>query len=109
MAISFLDWEASVEIVRKTKDAFFAQHCQSPIPPQDRPRFKGLQYYLPNSNYRFELEPDRNRTEEGKWILDSNQAYNPWCACSEAYICPFVPVENWLEVPIQAGEKDYPL
>ena len=177
------DWKANVERARETKDAFFAQNWQSPIPPQDRSGFKGLQYYLPDSSYRFELElqehpeqqvarmdytkgnkqdflrwgefrfkidgkelslqaykrnreeetlfvpfkdatsgketygagryldlePDRNRTQEGKWILDFNQAYNPWCAYSEAYTCPFVPVENWLEVPILAGEKNYPL
>lgn len=28
---------------------------------------------------------------------------------SKAYTCPFVPVENWLEVPIYAGGKDYHL
>ena len=54
-------------------------------------------------------EPDRDCTQEGKWILDFNKAYNPWCAYSAAYTCPFVPTENWLEVPIQAGEKNYPL
>ena len=56
-----------------------------------------------------DLEPDGNRTQEGKWILDFNQAYSPWCAYSEAYTCPFVPVENWLAVPIYAGGKDYHL
>ena len=181
--MSLSDWKANVERARETKDAFFAQNWQSPIPPQDHPRFKGLQYYPPDSSYRFELElhehpeqqvarmaytkgneqdfvrwgefrfkivgkeqtlqaykrsreeetlfvpfkdatssketygagryldlePDRNRTQEGKWILDFNQAYSPWCVYSEAYTCPFVPVENWLEVPIYAGEKDYHL
>ena len=52
------------------------------------------------------FEVSRDCTQEGKWILDFNQAYNPWCAYSEAYTCPFVPVENWLEVPILAGEKN---
>jgi len=54
-----------------------------------------------------DLEPDRDRTVEGKWILDLNKAYNPWCVYSEDYTCPFVPPENWLEVPIRAGEKNY--
>lgn len=54
-----------------------------------------------------DLEPERNRTADGKWILDFNKAYNPWCAYSEKYTCPFVPPENWLEVPIRAGEKAY--
>ena len=55
-----------------------------------------------------DLEPERHRTTEGKWILDLNRGYNPWCAYSEAYTCPFIPPENWLEVPIRAGEKSYP-
>jgi len=56
-----------------------------------------------------DLEPGRDGTQEGKWILDFNQAYNPWCAYSEAYACPFVPVQNWLEVPIHVEERDYHL
>lgn len=52
-----------------------------------------------------DLEPERDRTIDGKWIIDFNKAYNPWCAYSEAYTCPFVPPENWLKVPIRAGEK----
>jgi uncharacterized protein (DUF1684 family) len=54
-----------------------------------------------------DLEPDTDRTDEGKWVLDFNQAYNPWCAYSENYTCPIVPAENWLELPIYAGEKYY--
>jgi len=49
----------------------------------------------------------RDRTANGRWFLDFNKAYNPWCAYSEDYACPFVAPENWLEVPIKAGEKDY--
>jgi len=181
--MSLTDWKANVERARETKDAFFAQHWQSLIPPQDRPQFKGLEYYPIDPSYRFELklhehaeqqvvrmtytkgneqdfirwgefrfkiagkeqtlqaykrsreeemlfvpfkdvtsgketygagryldlEPGRDRTREGKWILDFNQAYSPLCAYSEAYTCPFVPVENWLKVPLYTGEKDYHL
>ena len=177
------EWKAKTERAREIKDAFFAQQWQSPIPPQDKPQFKGLEYYPPGPSYRFELElheyrekqavrmaytkgneqdflrwgefrftisgkeqalhaykanpqeerlfvpfkdttsgketygagryldlePERDRTADGKWILDFNQAYNPWCVYSESYTCPFVPMENWLEVSIQAGEKNYPL
>lgn len=39
--------------------------------------------------------------------LDFNYAYNPYCAYSEAYSCPLAPAENWLRVPIRAGEKRY--
>ena len=176
-------WKTNVERARTSKDSFFAQHWQSPIDAQERPRFKGLEYYPPDPSYRFELELnehrekqavrmaytkgneqdflcwgefrfkiggkeqaiqvyksnpqeemlfvpfkdvtsgketygagryidlelERDRTADGEWILDFNQAYNPWCVYSEAYTCPFVPIENWLEVPILAGEKNYPL
>jgi uncharacterized protein (DUF1684 family) len=181
--MSLSEWKANVERAREGKGNFFAQNWQSPVTPQDRPWFKGLEYYPPDPSYRFELElnehpekqgvrmaytkgneqdflrwgefrfkiggkeqvlqaykntpqeetlfipfkdatsgketygagryldlePERDRTTDGRWILDFNQAYNPWCAYSEAYTCPFVPVENWLEVPIYAGEKDYHL
>jgi len=49
-------WKADLERAREGKDVYFAQHWQSPIPPQNRPRFKGLQYYPPDFSYRFELE-----------------------------------------------------
>jgi uncharacterized protein (DUF1684 family) len=173
-------WGKRLELEREDKDMFFGQHFQSPIPVEDRLRFKGLDYYPPNRKYRFELElrehrekgkvrvqdtqgnereflrwgefrfriddeecvvqvyksdamderlfiPFRDTTSGketygagryidleperhyvgGKWVLDFNVAYNPWCAYSEYYACPFVPPENWLKVPIQAGEKDY--
>lgn len=175
------EWVENLKMVREEKDAFFIQNWQSPISLQDKPRFKGLEYYPPDPNYRFELElyeyPEkqavrmvytkgseqeffrrgefrfkvggkeqalqsykssreeellfvpfkdatsgketygagryidldsaRDRTADGEWILDFNKAYNPWCVYSEAYTCPFVPMENWIEVPIQAGEKNY--
>lgn len=53
-----------------------------------------------------DLGPE-DQSDGGKWILDFNQAYNPFCAFSEDYVCPFIPTENWLEVPVEAGEKDY--
>jgi len=56
-----------------------------------------------------DLEPDQHRTEDGTWVVDFNEAYNPWCAYSEQYVCPFVPPENWLDAPVRAGEKEYPL
>ena len=46
---------------------------------------------------------------DDQWVLDFNQAYNPTCAYNEAYECPLIPMENWLDVPIEAGEKAYPL
>lgn len=49
-----------------------------------------------------------HRTADGEWILDFNQAYNPTCAYNEAYECPLIPMENWLDIPIEVGEKAYP-
>jgi uncharacterized protein (DUF1684 family) len=54
-----------------------------------------------------DLEAGRQLMGEGKWILDFNDAYNPWCAYSPDYACPFVPPENWLKVEVCAGEKAY--
>ena len=54
-----------------------------------------------------DFETGRHQTSEGKWIIDFNDAYNPWCAYSKDYACPFTPPENWLKMPIYAGEKDY--
>ena len=53
-----------------------------------------------------DMELDEHFTD-GKWSLDFNEAYNPWCAYSHNYACPLVPPENWLKVSIQAGEKSY--
>ncbi len=55
-----------------------------------------------------DLSPDTHLSDDGKWILDLNDAYNPWCAYSEDYACPFVPPENRLTAPVRAGEKSYP-
>jgi len=169
-----------LEQEREEKDRFFAEHWQSPIPPEERQKFRGLRYYPLDLNFRFELElyehsnkemikiedtkgnireflrwgefrfnvgnencalqayksaseeerlfvPFRDATSgketygagryldldlrdyatDERWILDFNRAYNPWCAYSEDYACPFVPPENWLKVPIRAGEKNY--
>ena len=55
-----------------------------------------------------DLEPGEHKTADGTWILDLNEAYNPTCAYNKAYECPLIPMDNWLDVPIEAGEKDYP-
>ncbi len=46
--------------------------------------------------------------ENGKLVIDFNFAYNPSCAYDEKWDCPLAPKENWLEVPIFAGEKAFP-
>lgn len=41
-------------------------------------------------------------------VIDFNYAYNPNCAYDAAWSCPLPPAENWLKVPIRAGEKAFP-
>ena len=43
----------------------------------------------------------------GKVLIDFNRAYNPFCEYSEKYLCPFATQENWLDIPIHAGEKRF--
>ncbi len=45
--------------------------------------------------------------DDGKFVLDFNLAYSPWCAYNELYSCVLPPVENHLAVAIEAGEKTY--
>ncbi len=42
---------------------------------------------------------------EGRFLLDFNGAYHPYCAYNEAFSCPFVPPENHLTIPVRAGER----
>ena len=47
------------------------------------------------------LGPDRVR-------LDFDYAYNPSCAYDSRWACPLPPVENWLDQPVEAGERTVP-
>ena len=174
-------WKQLLKMERDQKDTFLSRYPNSPLPLEDCTGFKGLDYYPPNQDYRFELvlhthaqkmrvtmtytkgetkaflrwgefrftiggeeqvlqayksssddpfyfvpvrdatsgretygagryldlKPDLHQTDEGKWILDFNRAYNPWCDYNKEYTCPFVLPENWLDVPILAGEKKH--
>lgn len=42
-----------------------------------------------------------------KITLDFNLAYNPYCEYNAKYSCPLPPLENYLKVAIEAGEKLY--
>lgn len=44
---------------------------------------------------------------DGRVRVDFNLAYNPSCACDDSYPCPLPPPDNWVSVPIRAGEKNY--
>ena len=47
-----------------------------------------------------DLDSRKDFSSQGQWVLDFNKAYDPWCAYSKHYACPFTPPENWLEVYI---------
>lgn len=51
------------------------------------------------------LEPEQ--LPDGKFLIDFNLAYNPYCAYNDAWNCPIPPAENRLKVPIRAGEKNF--
>ncbi len=44
---------------------------------------------------------------DGRVRVDFNAAYNPYCAYNPDWSCPIPPGENWLSVPIRAGEKTF--
>jgi hypothetical protein len=43
--------------------------------------------------------------EDGRFLVDFNLSYNPYCAYNDRWSCPLTPLENHLKVPIRAGEK----
>lgn len=44
---------------------------------------------------------------DGKTVIDFNEAYNPPCAFTTFATCPLPPRQNWLKIPIEAGERAY--
>ena len=51
--------------------------------------------------------PGLRHLQGDEFEIDFNYAYNPYCAYNENYSCPLPPAENWLKVPIRAGEKKF--
>ena len=49
------------------------------------------------------LEPEE--LDDGKFHVDFNQAYSPYCAYGPKWSCPITPAENRLTAAINAGEK----
>lgn len=157
---------------RKQKDDFFHNEPDSPLMPEQKREFHGLNYFPENPDlslevtvemlpagdrvemqtstgdvqtyqrygrFRFEVDGQEaeltiyaNRQgfflpfvdslagketypagryvepaplEDGKFYVDFNYAYNPYCAYNDMWSCPFPPAENRLSVPIRAGEK----
>jgi hypothetical protein len=51
------------------------------------------------------LEPEV--LPDGRFVIDFNLAYNPYCAYNPLWACPIPPKENRLSVRIEAGEKKF--
>ena len=49
------------------------------------------------------LEPEP--LPDGRFLVDFNLAYNPYCAYNEMWSCPITPAENRLKVAVSAGER----
>ncbi|WP_226021430.1 DUF1684 domain-containing protein [Halomicrobium salinisoli] len=70
------DWAERLRENRREKDRFFAEHRQSPIPPDEREAFDGLDYYEPDPDYRVEAtvsvhddpEPIEMDTSDGREV-----------------------------------------
>ncbi|MBK6962708.1 MAG: DUF1684 domain-containing protein [Bacteroidales bacterium] len=50
---------------------------------------------------------DAREVEGDSIVIDFNKAYNPYCVYSKKYSCPVPPAENFLELLVTAGEKDF--
>ena len=67
-----------------------------------RDRTSGSETY--GAGRYLEVEPPG---ADGWVVVDFNLAYNPYCAYNPEWSCPIPPGENWLAVPIRAGEKTF--
>lgn len=161
-----------LEAFRVEKDEFFETHPQSPLTPEQKRGFQGLNYFPENRDLRLEVKVDEFPVKEefamqtstgdvqayakfgrfhfqvegvdveltiyrnehgfflpfvdalagretypagrylepqplpgGRFIVDFNLAYNPYCAYNEMWSCPITPAENRLNVAMRAGEK----
>jgi uncharacterized protein len=45
---------------------------------------------------------------DGRYVLDFNFAYSPYCAYDPRWSCPIPPSENRLAQPVRAGERMHP-
>ena len=61
----------------------------------------GLTTYDGGRYARLTRNPDKT------YLIDFNNAYNPYCDYNPVYICPLAPLQNHLSFPIAAGELKY--
>jgi len=61
-----------------------------------------------NETYGAGRTVDPRSRPDGKLVIDFNYAYGPYCQYNDNWTCTLPPFNNWLAVPIRAGEKKYP-
>ena len=61
----------------------------------------------PDETYGAGRYLDIEPIEDGRFLIDFNYAYNPYCAYNDRWSCPLPPKENRLGMRIQAGEKKF--
>lgn len=60
-----------------------------------------------NESYGGGRYVDAKISEGDTMEIDFNKAYNPYCVYSKKYSCPVPPSENFLDIPVTAGEKNF--
>jgi len=53
------------------------------------------------------LDFELNEDKEHVYTIDFNKAYNPYCAYSSAFTCPIPREEDYIDMRILAGEKNF--
>jgi len=53
------------------------------------------------------LDFELNDNPEFVYTIDFNRAYNPYCAYSSLFTCPIPRVEDYIDMEIEAGEKNF--
>ncbi|MDZ7850210.1 MAG: DUF1684 domain-containing protein [Halodesulfurarchaeum sp.] len=106
-AKEYLEWgEFAIEIDGEavTLQAYKGDASEDRLWVPFRDETNGEETYAAGRYLDLERE---SHSRDGGWVLDFNEAYNPTCAYNEGYECPLIPMENWLDVRIEAGEKDF--
>ena len=75
-----LTYEQAIANFRADKDAYYRDSPDSPLLPEDKPRFSGIAYFPPDQRYRFEglqLEPPASDEERTLQIPTSDNQLRP--------------------------------
>lgn len=79
------------------------------------PKFKDLIFLMFNDDTNGDttygggryIDLSKTDIKNGSMVIDFNKAYHPYCHYSSGYNCPIPPAENYIDVAIEAGEKNY--